>query len=238
MLLSSSAWAKILKDVPRGRGAWEKIARTEDADARAAKNFPWPSVTYPLPCLLPNQSSFSSAPGHSIRRSPSWSAPRYWTKGGTLRSFPVGGGTRKKPSSSSELPRRLLRRPPRRRGRTPRAPAAARVRPLRLTLRRLPTADILLRRDARAPGHGSEERGLLLRATPPRSSGGARHLPRPARPLTSILRWATGAGNAGPFTRHRRCASDGGGSKHGVCSDLQFNHVRACSCTCLLVVDA
>jgi len=203
-------------------------------------------VTYPLPCLLPNQSSFSSAPGHSIRRSPSWSAPRYWTKGGTLRSFPVGGGTRKKPSSSSELPRRLLRRPPRRRGRTPRAPAAARVRPLRLTLRRLPTAEILLRRppstplrrDARAPGHGSQERGLLLRATPPRRSGGARRPPRPARPLTSILRRAPGAGNAGPSTRHRRCPSDGGGSKHGVCSDLQFNHVRASICTCLLVVDA
>ena len=191
---------------------------------RALRKISLPSVTYPLPCLLPNQSSFSSAPGHSIRRSPSWSAPRYWTKGGTLRSFPVGGGTRKKHSSSSELPRRL-----RRRGRTPRAPAAARVRPLRLTLRRLPTAEILLRRppstplrrDARAPGHGSQERGLLLRATPPRSSGGARRPPRPARPLPSILRRA-------PSTRHRRCPSDGGGSKHGVCSDLQFNHVRAC----------
>jgi hypothetical protein len=92
--------------------------------------------------------------------------------------------------------------------------------------------------DSPAPGHGSQERGLLLRATPPRSSGGARRPPRPARTLTSILRRAKGAGNTGPSTRHRRGPSDSGGSKHGVCSDLQFNPVRACSCTCLLVVDA
>jgi len=190
-------------------------------------------VTYPLPCLLPNQSSFSSAPGHSIRRSPSWSAPRYWTKGGTLRSFPVGGGTRKKPSSSSELPRRL------RRGRTPRAPAAARVRPLRLTLRRLPTADILLRRppstplrrDARARGHGSEGSYSARRRQGAPAAHGVR-LVRPGLSLPSC------AGPPEPGTRApprdiadaHPTAEDPSTASAPTCSSIMYvlASVRAC----------
>ena len=48
-------------------------------------------------------------------------------------------------------------------------------------------------RDLRLPGHGSQERGLVLRATQPRSV-----------PAPPARRQATGAGNAGSYSA-RRC---------------------------------
>ncbi|KAM0908152.1 hypothetical protein ACQ4PT_015640 [Festuca glaucescens] len=45
---------------------------------------------------------------------------RYWTKGGTLRSVPVGGGTRKKPSSSSSYT--AVRKPTKKRRAAPPEP--------------------------------------------------------------------------------------------------------------------
>ncbi|XP_047046498.1 dof zinc finger protein MNB1A-like [Lolium rigidum] len=50
---------------------------------------------------------------------------RYWTKGGTLRSVPVGGGTRKRPASSSSSSATAVKKPTKKRRATPPEPVAA-----------------------------------------------------------------------------------------------------------------
>lgn len=57
----------------------------------------------------------------------------------------------------------------------------------------------------------------------PSLCGGARHPPPPpAQPIPCILRWATGAGNAGPSsTWHRQDSSDSARAKHGFRANPQ-----------------